>query len=96
MPNKHSIANIMKLSVEHMLPPALIKWRLMTGFPSECIGATDLDGVTYFNRTFEQEPFVGKKPVKTQPKAATVPRYTPAPPKYNGHTKVTYKRKPRF
>lgn len=93
---KRNRATITLLTKKHRLPPSLIAYRLMIGFPESHIGATDLVGDTYFEREFMQQPFVDKKPEKRSSDKSHPPRYTPASPEDYGHIKVTRKPKPRF
>ena len=77
MHDQRSKKVIMDMAEKYQLPPALIKHRLMIGFPPSCMGATDLDNVTYSNGTFEQEPYIPAKTPKKTSDAVYPPRHMP-------------------
>lgn len=68
------------------IPPGLLKWREVMGFPTQHLDATELVGDQYRHGKFEQGEFDPKKTEKNRDVYNYPPRHPPVK-----HT-VTYKR----
>lgn len=93
MGSRNSRSKVNRLAEKHRLPPALISWRLMMGFPTPCLGATDLEDGQYFQRNYEQQPYLDKKTLKNTQDPYEVTPYSPHLHTTPSHIKVSYKRK---